>query len=307
MSGNRRGVHSSYRSIDFLVILLLICFVSGCTSKRKISNIGVRDPRSVVSDNRSDAIEATEISRIRNQALHIQPKGSCSSELTKYLNKLSLTHLPQPKCPEGFEDRVVEAMQSHQLSSEEGLLYESLRKISCKGRALVARSDDQYSIAESLATYLNRRPTPKPREDDAVTTASLAGREPSSKAEKRRILREIQEREAAATKEREKLSLLDTIAEDLRQINDQNVAVQRRIALTGSYLLTEENLRFIINLIDNGCRMQSIRNYFARDNASLIAMERTESLIRDPSLKREFAKLRRMVQGILDEYIESFF
>lgn len=303
-----RYLSDKFSYVLFLAVLLL---VAGCSSKRKISNVGVRDPRSVISENRGEEVKASEISDLRKRALNASATGGCDANLTKYLNKLSLTHIPEPKCPEGYNTRVSEAMRDQELTSEESLLFESLRKVECNGRVLISKADSLRSIADSVGIYLNQNSNFARRTPIKLNPVESEVREPSSELERKRIQRKLQEereaQEAALRAKRRAVTLRDKLLDDLRQINDRNISIQRRIALSGSYVLTEDNLQFILNLIGNRCRIGSIQNYFARDNASLMAMEHTESLIVDPSLKHEFAMLRTMVQSILDNYIESFF
>ena len=260
-----------------LIILTALLVTVSCSSPRKISRVGIRDPETIISENKSEIPSIRKVSSLRNKVFKMKYVSGCSRGLVDNLRQLSLDRISQPGCPTGFEGRIRSAVEKNLISGREQALFESLQEIDCRGRGLLGEFGGGATLVEAVRLFMN--------------SGLLKIADKDSDGAKGRSVAQLEKQ---------------PLVNDLREIYSSNIPVQKHVQLNGEFVLSESDLGYLVGLVKGHCRYRSVA-HFEANNAAIVSMERTEAVLSDPNLREQFKSLREKLQGVMDAEIRSFF
>lgn len=255
---------------SWALALWVICVLFACTSERKATRTEVREPTAVASEVKVVQPPST----LRQSASVLPLQNGCGRAMVKHVRSLALRRWPKAGCPQAFAAYVQSVIEESKLNSEDRAILDTLKRIDCQGQSLLSNMDGADSLADSVKSLLDRE---------------------------RGVLAPSSSREVATASD------LHGLGESLQKILSLNVPLEKKISSDGEYLLSEDNLQFILRLSRDNCQMRSGQQFFDRDSAMLVAMESNESLIVDASIRRDYSELRKSLQKVFDQNIRSFF
>ena len=192
------------------------------------------------------------------------------------MRELASERWQRESCPAELGLLLQDENFTQRFAAGERALLQILQQINCQGPTLLSQGLGAEPLSVAIQSFLNARLEQPPVLQN--TERGLAAANPFLSAER-----------------------------NLLAVLEKNLARERIIAASGDFLLNEDQLGLLDQLLQDRCAPKATYQIIQRDLSSLALLETNESLIQQVEVRDRLKRLREEVQQVLTRGIRSVF